>query len=160
MRDQLVTSPLVYSRSDFRLAVSAELWQSLLVELANIRWPKPVELEGEDAIVLDGGMGPAWLLTRSGVLFAHWDEPLAVTLADAHRAIVVGWSRTNVGALLLLLPPRPAGASDCDRCSGTRFCALNPGAAPSNQFSIVCDRCDGVSWLSADLAAMQTNLRW
>jgi len=139
-------SPLVYSRSDFQIPMPAGFWDALLSQLRNIRWPRPELLDGEQAVVLDGGMGPAWLLGSSGRLFAHWEEPLAISLGDAYQAVVVGWKKTKLDLLLTLLPERPPFAQDCSRCQGTRFFIVNPGADADHQIGIVCDHCYGLSW--------------
>jgi len=139
-------SSLVYSRSGFQISMPAGFWDTLLPELRNIRWPGPELLDGEQAVVLDGGMGPAWLLTSSGRVLAHWDEPLSISLGDAYRAVVVGWKKTKLDLLLALLPERPPFAQDCSRCQGKRFFIVNPGADSAQQIWIVCDHCCGLSW--------------
>jgi len=140
-------SSLVYSRSEFRILLPLGFWDSLLSELRQIRWPGPELLDGEQAVVLDGGMGPGWLLTSSGHLFAHWEEPLIISLGDAYRAVVVGWRKTKLDLLLTLLPERPPLARDCPKCQSNRFFVVNPDADHDRQISIVCDQCNGLSWL-------------
>ena len=143
--------PLVCSSSEFQLPLPSGFWASLLRDLSNIGWPGPEVVDEEQAIVLDGGIGPAWLLTSSGRLWAHWDDPLTISIGDAYRAIVVGWRKTKVDLLLTLLPDRPRLAVDCHKCRGNRFFVVNPHDDRPEQVSIVCDRCDGLAWLLGDL---------
>ena len=127
-----------------------QISSNLIAELESWR-DRETEVEsavGEDAFLLDPGLGPSWYLTREGRVLRDgrlWDATgiREATDDEATAALVVGDKKTGIRSLLELVPSPPAGARTCARCSGSRYLAL--GAAGWDQ-GIVCVECSGRGW--------------
>jgi hypothetical protein len=120
------------------------------------RWGDPL-LREHDAFMLDPGMGPALILTTDGRVLEDgtcWDGTPVKEVTDdgALEAIVIGFRKTGVSALLELLPPRPAIASDCPRCHGDRFAPPHVEGASAEQLAqfppFICTFCHGLGWVA------------
>ena len=119
------------------------------------RLPKraPDEVErSQNAILLYGGMGPCWYVTRKGVFLigadSEWGEPeTREATQDEVCAILVGTARRfGMPELLTYLPPRPFGAFDCANCSGNRW---DPVKSANGEWPVViCGACSGRGWES------------
>ena len=110
-----------------------------------------------DAFMLDPGMGPALILTTDGRVLEDgtcWDgTPVKEATDDAAlEAIVIGFKKTGVLALLELLPPRPTMAGDCLRCHGNRFAPPQVEDASAEQLAqlprFICTSCHGLGWVA------------
>jgi hypothetical protein len=119
-----------------------------LVERLREHWGRALDdIEREhDAVILDGGLGPALYLTREGRILLDgtgWDE-LGVreaSRAESFMALIVGARKTKLPELLDLLPSRPSSAHDCHDCAGTGRLSLG------DDHRFVCGTCGGVGWL-------------
>src|SRR4051812_42581644 len=113
-------------------------------------------LREHDAFMLDPGLGPDLILTTDGRVLedgTSWDgTPIRETTDNgALEAIVMGFKKTGLAALLELLPPRPATASDCPQCLGNRFAPPHVEGATPEQLGrfrrYICTSCHGLGWL-------------
>jgi len=102
-----------------------------------------------DAFLLDPGFGPAAYLTADGRMI--WDDDgwgIAPSLGRAYGSIIVGAEKMRLPALMDLLPKRPAGTPDCEKCGGTGL--IDFGAqvkdVNNNSFSFGCGGCWGMGW--------------
>ena len=123
---------------------------SSMIERLRERWGRDLDdIEREhDAVVLDGGLGPALYLTRDGRVLVDgtaWDDSgvREASRTECFTAIIIGAQKTQDSTLLGLLPARPLGASDCQGCATTGW--LDSG----DQARFVCHACGGVGWLPA-----------
>lgn len=114
-------------------------------------------LREHDAFMLDPGLGPALILTTDGRILedgTFWDGSPAKEVPNdaALEAIVIGFEKTGIEALLELLPPRPATALDCPRCGGARFASLHVDGASAAQLAqlprFICTSCHGLGWVT------------
>jgi hypothetical protein len=107
-------------------------------------------IERESAVCLFAGLGNPIYLTRDGRMLVGpcWpDDPPELRVANENEAIaglVIGAKRFGNPELLTLLPPRPATASTCAPCTGTRWLRFND--ATGNPAEIVCPECGGRGW--------------
>jgi hypothetical protein len=104
-------------------------------------------LRSEDAVVATYGLGPAMYLCLDGrVLIQDEDDPAPLETADGfsmRATILILDKRNPLPDVEALFPPRPAGASDCHLCGGTRWVVGK----------IVCYPCRALGWIAADEAA-------
>ena len=110
-----------------------------------------------DAFMLDPGMGPALILTTDGRVLEDgtcWDGiPVKEATNDAAlEAIVIGFKKTGIAALLELLPSRPDMAGECPRCHGDRFAPPHVEGASAAQLvqlpRFICNFCHGLGWVA------------
>jgi hypothetical protein len=105
----------------------------------------------EPSVWLHTDLGPSFFLTRSGrILVTDAFEPDAppreATNDEASAAMVLGARNLDAPQLLLLLPPQPAGALQCNRCDGTLWWTLDGRDVKGNEVTIICPVCSGKGW--------------
>jgi hypothetical protein len=103
---------------------------------------------GHDAFLLDPGMGPMLYLTGDGRVLIDgrsWDGEALREAGDAEAiaALVVGAKKTEIEALLDLVPRRPDDGESCPMCEGTRWAEPMPGFGRR----FVCILCGGRGWV-------------
>jgi hypothetical protein len=105
--------------------------------------------EGEDAFLLDPGLGPPTYLTYDGRVLLDmesWDDtPVREALDhEAIPALIVGARKMGVPELLSLLPQPPSDAVPCPRCHGERYANARTEAQPP--IMLICPVCSGLGW--------------
>jgi hypothetical protein len=95
-------------------------------------------------------MGPSFYLAADGRVLADdciAREPLHDVVPPALYVALVAASKT-IGApeLLELLPARPIGAQDCERCAGARHVSWGRDVVTREPGQIVCPDCAGLGW--------------
>jgi hypothetical protein len=123
-------------------------------ERARANAPTPGEFV-EEVVWLHTDMGPSYYLTRDGRIlttdaFEPDLEPRETSDCERSAALVLGARNLDAPQLLELLPVRPAAASDCPRCGGSRWRRLRGGTrigGGDQPFMIICPDCSGRGWI-------------
>ncbi len=135
-----------------RLTLSESMIASLrAIQAKQMAYYDDPVLRDHDAVVATYGLGPAMYLCLDGrvlILDHDEDDPAPVETDDENdlRIISVIMAKRHKMTDLLttyLFPPKPAGASECRLCSGTRWV----------QDKISCPLCRALGWIAADNAA-------
>lgn len=134
-----------------RFSVSPALIEQLRRVHQERGWRDEV-ITSHDSFLLDPGLGPAYYLTADGRVLVDgsgWDgTPLREADDDeATAAVVVGAKKTGVRELLALLPERPSGAANCEKCGGARWMSLGQDVS-GQPVSVICVECRGRGWRS------------
>lgn len=98
-----------------------------------------------DAFLIDPGMGAIWLTLDGRILWEDdFEDPDSVREVTSENEVITslvsGATKTGIAELLDLLPPRPADATTCPLCNGTRYWR------PTATTNFVCWLCNGRSW--------------
>ena len=102
------------------------------------------------AIWLHTSLGTSYYLLRDGrvVITEVLDSEMPLRIAtddEVLGALVLGAKTLEEPQLLAALPPRPPTATDCLRCSGTRWWQA-PGTWTPVAPMLVCPDCAGRGW--------------
>ena len=105
-----------------------------------------------DAILIYGGMGPSYYVTRAGKMLIGADEDWGVPVTrevteDEWCTIIVGAAhRFQIPELLKALPTEPVDSRKCQNCCGDRW---EPVRGAKGEWPVViCRQCFGRGWES------------
>jgi hypothetical protein len=127
-----------------RFSIAPSLLEQLRAMQAPCGYTDDV-IEGNDAFLLDPGLGPAFYLTSDGRVLVDMREwnggPIReASETEALAALVVGAKKTGVVALLSLLPEPPEDAQSCPLCHGDHYLV-------SQGERWICPKCSGRGWV-------------